>query len=165
MVPLTLKRARTSIGGAALKCEKKSRTFFGAKTQVSHVPRPRAAGAPGVHRVDKNGMQGVGAARELSPTFHGPGKVLGGGDSSVSSSASIAERRDAAAAAAEARSRSFQQGGSASREKAKKLADRRRKDQMLGEIGKFYARKQETAPFGLAAASSDALRRHLDAVK
>jgi len=116
-----------------------------------------------------SGQGGGQGTRSSGGAFTGQGQVLGTGATAGAASpgASTEDRRAAAAAAAEARSQGFQQGGSgsANKEKAKKMADRRTKDELVGKIEAHYATKGEDPPFGLPGASLEVLRKHLDEVK
>ena len=67
--------------------------------------------------------------------------------------------RGAAAEAAERRAAGVQ--GGMSSETREQLAERRRKDALVGKIQTYYTMAGEAEPFGLRAASIDALKKHL----
>jgi hypothetical protein len=70
-----------------------------------------------------------------------------------------AERRAALAEAAEQRARGKQGGLKA--ETRQEMDVRRKKDEMIGRIRANYQSCNEPEPFGLPAASMDALKKHL----
>lgn len=72
-------------------------------------------------------------------------------------------RRGAAAAAADRRAKESVQG--LSDEAAATLKSRRTKDELMGRIEFYYRQAGEEPPFGLAAASVDALRKQLEYAK
>ena len=85
----------------------------------------------------------------------------GGGGSGASGvrSPGDAERRRALAEAAEQRARGKQGGLKA--ETRQEMDVRRKKDEMIGRIRANYQSCNEPEPFGLPAASMDALKKHL----
>jgi hypothetical protein len=74
-------------------------------------------------------------------------------------------RREAMAAAAEKRAQAFNQGGGASKVKQNALAERRKKDELVGKIQAQYQAKGKEAPIGLPSCSIAQLKKHLDTVK
>ena len=108
------------------------------------------------------GVSSVGGRSSGGSAYGGRGQVLGGGGTATGSPAATPEeRRAAAAAAAEARAQDWKQGGNADKEKARKMGERRTKDELVGKIEAHYAAKGEDPPFGLPAASVEVLRKHL----
>uniref|UniRef100_A0A7S2DYM6 Uncharacterized protein n=1 Tax=Octactis speculum TaxID=3111310 RepID=A0A7S2DYM6_9STRA len=90
-------------------------------------------------------------------SYRGDGKALGG--SGVTSDSGISAR-DAAAAAALGRANT-----STDSKKNQQLAERRRKDELVGKIQAHYQAAGKDPPIGLSASSIDALKRHLEHVK
>lgn len=74
----------------------------------------------------------------------------GGNGYGSGSAAAAAERRAAQGA-----------GKGISSEKAASIAERRQKDDLIGKICHYYSQAGEKEPFGLSAASVDALKKHL----
>lgn len=93
----------------------------------------------------------------------GGGNVLGGAKRSEGG-ASADDRRRAAAEAAEARQKSWRQGGARDPKDAAALAERRRKDELIGKIEALYKARGQDAPFGLGGSSVDALQKHLQSL-
>lgn len=75
------------------------------------------------------------------------------------------EKRARAAEAAEARKTDWRQGGSTDPEKAKSLAQRREKDELLGQIFNRYTVLGKEPPIGLPSCDVPQLRRHLETLR
>lgn len=75
------------------------------------------------------------------------------------------EKRARAAEAAEARKTDWRQGGSTDPEKAKSLAQRREKDELLGQIFNRYTVLGKEPPIGLPSCDVAQLRRHLETLR
>jgi hypothetical protein len=108
---------------------------------------------------------GLGAAFSGGSAGDGGGNVLGG--TQLTRDMSADEKRRAAAEAAEARQKNWRQGGAAGgnpKDQAA-LAERRRKDELVGKIEALYKARGEDAPFGLGGSSVDALNRHLQSLQ
>ncbi|KAJ1444719.1 hypothetical protein M885DRAFT_626863 [Pelagophyceae sp. CCMP2097] len=72
------------------------------------------------------------------------------------------DRRAAAAAAAESRAGQWRQGGGTDKQKRASLADRRKRDDLVGKCQALYAQLRKDAPIGLSASTPDQLRKHLE---
>ena len=92
-------------------------------------------------------------------SFCGAGHTLGSGGRADAAPMSA---REAAAAAAMAREHSAQCGKS---ERDRKMADRRKRDELVGRIEAHYQAAGKDAPIGLASCGVDQLQRHLAHVK
>lgn len=73
--------------------------------------------------------------------------------------------KSAIAEAAQKRQADAAQKSGLSEEKAKELRTKRAKDELLGKISHYYVQMGKDAPFGLASANLETLKRHLDYVK
>ena len=96
--------------------------------------------------------------RANAPTaasFSGAGHTLGSGSRADAAPTSA---REAAAAAAMARENSAQGGKS---ERDRKMADRRKRDELVGRIEAHYQAVGKDAPIGLASCGVEQLQRHL----
>ncbi|KAG6615508.1 uncharacterized protein IUM83_05044 [Phytophthora cinnamomi] len=97
------------------------------------------------------------------------GQTLGGGGgSSLQTSGpepSAAEKRARAAEAAEARKGDWRQGGHADPDKARSIAQRREKDELLARIYNRYTALGREPPIGLPSCDLDQLRRHLETLR
>ncbi|KAL4157402.1 hypothetical protein PRNP1_006425 [Phytophthora ramorum] len=78
---------------------------------------------------------------------------------------SAAEKRARAAEAAEARKGDWRQGGSADPDKARSIAQRREKDDLLAKIYNRYTALGREPPIGLPSCDLDQLRRHLETLR
>lgn len=106
------------------------------------------AQAPGGRAGGGSGSKATGGAA---------GGAVGGGDRNYGSA------REAAATAALQRATSGDGGISA--EKRAELAERRRKDDLIGRIEHYCRLTGDDVPIGLPAASVDALEKHLQRAK
>ncbi|CEG35505.1 uncharacterized protein PHALS_11383 [Plasmopara halstedii] len=75
---------------------------------------------------------------------------------------SAAEKRERAAEAAEARKKDWRQGGHSDPEKARSIARRREKDELLAKIYNKYTLLGREPSIGLPSCDLDQLRRHLE---
>lgn len=75
------------------------------------------------------------------------------------------EKRARAAEAAETRKTDWRQGGSTDPEKAKNLAQRREKDELLGQIFNRYTVLGKEPPIGLPSCDVPQLKRHLETLR
>jgi hypothetical protein len=78
---------------------------------------------------------------------------------------SAAEKRARAAEAAEARKGDWRQGGHADPDKARSIALRREKDELLAKIFNRYTVLGREPPIGLPSCDLDQLRRHLETLR
>ncbi|KAF4029123.1 hypothetical protein GN244_ATG19172 [Phytophthora infestans] len=78
---------------------------------------------------------------------------------------SAAEKRARAADAAEARMGDWRQGGHADPDKARSIAQRREKDDLLAKIYNRYTTLGREPPIGLPSCDLDQLRRHLGTLR
>lgn len=69
------------------------------------------------------------------------------------------------AAAAAALARASSSDGGISGAKRQQLEERRARDELIGKIQHYYAVARADLPIGLGAASTDALKRHLERAK
>ncbi|KAG7387668.1 hypothetical protein PHYBOEH_008170 [Phytophthora boehmeriae] len=96
------------------------------------------------------------------------GRALGGGGGATLSNGpqpSNAEKRERAAEAAENRRSDWRQGGNADPEKARSIAQRREKDELLAKIYNRYTTLGKEPPIGLPSCDLDQLRRHLETLR
>ncbi|RLN92404.1 hypothetical protein BBJ28_00017030 [Nothophytophthora sp. Chile5] len=94
----------------------------------------------------------------------GGGQALGGGGQSAREP-SAAEKRARAAEAAETRKTDWRQGGSKDADKARSIAQRREKDELLAKIFNRYTVLGREPPIGLPSCDLDQLRRHLETLR
>lgn len=114
---------------------------------------------------DDDDYDNVRAARQpRSAANGGGGRALGGGGNPVREP-TTSEKRVRAAQAAEARQADWRQGGTTDAEQAKRLRQRREKDDLLGKIYNRYAALGKEPPIGLPSCDNDQLRRHLESLK
>jgi hypothetical protein len=85
-------------------------------------------------------------------SFTGEGRALGGGEAAPAA----VSAREAAALAAERRAQ-----GTTVSARDRKLADRRRRDELVGRIEAHYRATGREPPIGLASCDADQLKRHL----
>lgn len=76
-----------------------------------------------------------------------------------------AEKRARAAEAAEARKEDWRQGGHSDPEKARSIAQRREKDDLLAKIYNRYTILGREPPIGLPSCDVNQLRRHLETLR
>ena len=112
------------------------------------------AGGGGGQRLGGGG--GGGGPR----AFTGQGNTLGGGGVDSDSGVSAGE---AAAMAAMQRENSKQGAGASERDR--KMADRRKRDELIGKIEAHYQATGKDAPISLASCNVEQLQRHLQHVK
>ncbi|KAG7378024.1 hypothetical protein PHYPSEUDO_010682 [Phytophthora pseudosyringae] len=93
------------------------------------------------------------------------GQALGGALHTNGPQPSSAEKRARAAEAAEARKGDWRQGGHADPDKARSLAQRREKDELLAKIFNRYTALGREPPIGLPSCDLDQLRRHLETLR
>ncbi|KAE8989204.1 hypothetical protein PF005_g20096 [Phytophthora fragariae] len=94
------------------------------------------------------------------------GQTLAGGRSQTNGSEpSAAEKRARAAEAAEARKGDWRQGGHADPDKARSIAQRREKDELLAKIYNRYTTLGREPSIGLPSCDVDLLRRHLETLR
>ncbi|KAG1690866.1 hypothetical protein DVH05_027468 [Phytophthora capsici] len=93
------------------------------------------------------------------------GQTLGGSSQSNEPQPSAAEKRARAAEAAEARKGDWRQGGHADPDKARSIAQRREKDELLAKIYNRYTTLGREPPIGLPSCDLDQLRRHLETLR
>lgn len=78
---------------------------------------------------------------------------------------SAAEKRARAAEAAESRKGDWRQGGHADPEKARSIAQRREKDELLARIYNRYTTLGREPPIGLPSCDLEQLRRHFETLR
>ncbi|ETI49277.1 hypothetical protein F441_06826 [Phytophthora nicotianae CJ01A1] len=93
------------------------------------------------------------------------GQTLGGSLQINGVEPSAAEKRARAAEAAEARMGDWRQGGHADPDKARSIAQRREKDDLLAKIYNRYTTLGREPPIGLPSCDLDQLRRHLETLR
>ncbi|KAG3102463.1 hypothetical protein PI125_g14146 [Phytophthora idaei] len=93
------------------------------------------------------------------------GQTLGGSSQINGAQPSAAEKRARAAEAAEARQGDWRQGGHADPDKARSIALRREKDDLLAKIYNRYTTLGHEPPIGLPSCDLDQLRRHLETLR
>lgn len=117
-------------------------------------PTRSAGSSAGASGAAGTGSQGRSASGSSGPGGGGKvGGASGGSAASASAAAEAAERRAAHG------------GGNISDERAKELAERRQKDDIIGKIRFHYHRLGEDEPIGLPSASIEALKKTLAHVK
>lgn len=117
-----------------------------------------------VKRSDDDDYDHVRATRQPTARSAGGGHALGGTGDPVREP-TTSEKRTRAAQAAEARQADWRQGGTTDAEQAKRLRQRREKDDLLGKIYNRYAALGKEPPIGLPSCDNDQLRRHLESLK
>ncbi|KAL3659627.1 hypothetical protein V7S43_015302 [Phytophthora oleae] len=93
------------------------------------------------------------------------GQTLGGTSQINGPQPSAAEKRARAAEAAEARKGDWRQGGHADPDRARSIAQRREKDELLAKIYNRYTTLGREPPIGLPSCDLDQLRRHLETLR
>ena len=104
---------------------------------------------------ESKGGNGSSNNKKKSKSKGTTGNRLGGGDDGSSDGMSARER---AAMAAEKRSEDAMGGNT-------ELKNKRTRDNLVGRIEALYAKAGKDPPFGLRAASKQALKKHLETAK
>ena len=117
-------------------------------------------GSGGGQRLGGSSNAGGGGGGGGPRAFTGQGNTLGGGGVDSDSGVSAGE---AAAMAAMQRENSKQGAGASERDR--KMADRRKRDELIGKIEAHYQATGKDAPIGLASCIVEQLQRHLQHVK
>uniref|UniRef100_A0AAV1TLM8 Uncharacterized protein n=1 Tax=Peronospora matthiolae TaxID=2874970 RepID=A0AAV1TLM8_9STRA len=102
------------------------------------------------------------AQGQRGPLTIGSGSEGRGGDGLPPSAA---EKRARAADAADARQRDWRQGGCVDPDKARDMAARRAKEELLATIYNRYRTLGREPPIGLPACNLEQLRRHLETLR
>ncbi len=125
----------------------------------------------GGRHVSYSGTLGGGSGATGGTTLGGGAKDAAGKEDGEAAAAprvlSAAERREAMLQAAERRSQSKngKRGAVISEAKKKELAQKRKRDEMVGRIRAMYAASGVDEPFGLGMAKMEVLQMHYDRAK
>mmetsp|Transcript_52573 Transcript_52573/g.151571 ORF Transcript_52573/g.151571 Transcript_52573/m.151571 type:complete len:158 (+) Transcript_52573:111-584(+) len=92
----------------------------------------------------------------------GPGRQLGGSDAAADANLSAEERRLRALEAAERRQNNIP---GVSPAKAAEMREKQQKQDLLGKLTEYYARRKMEMPMGLNTASVEQLRKHWEQIR